>query len=152
MQNLLVEDASAGEINATVAGIAAATPAAAANSTASACLTSVVSNDTAAATPVAAVGASNLDLGSCSDSTIVFGAGFDGRKEDSFEPADTATFTHGSALNIKAITGLIISRLQAGRKASIRAISAVESAATAANTLTGRAAADAWGSALGVSA
>ena len=108
-QNLLVEDASADEINAAVAGIAAATPAAAANSTASACLASAVSNDTAAATPAAAVGASNLDLGSCSDPTIVFGAGFNSRKEDSFEPADTATFTHGSALNIKVITGFIIS-------------------------------------------
>lgn len=141
-QNLLVEDASADEI-AAVAGIAAATPAVAANSTASACLASAVSDDTAAATPAAAVGASNLDLGSCSDSTIVFGAGFDGRKEDSFEPADTATFTHGSALNIKVITSFIISQLQAGCKASTKAISAAESAATAGNALTGQAAADA---------
>jgi hypothetical protein len=79
-----------------------------------------------------------LDLGSCSNPAIVFSAGFDGRKEDSIEPADTATFTHGSAPDIEAITGFI-SRLQAGCKASAGPISAAESAATAA--------ADVWNSA-----
>lgn len=29
----------------------------------------------------------------------MFGPGFDGRKEDSFEPAETTQFTHGSALS-----------------------------------------------------
>lgn len=151
-QDLLIEDASADEINAAIAGIAAATSAAAANSTASACPASAVSNDTAAATPAAAVGASNLDLGSCSDSTIVFDAGFDGRKEDSFEPADTATSTHGSALNIKVIADFICGQLSSKCKASDAAISACTAASTAAETASSQAAAEAFNSGLGFSA
>ena len=40
-----------------------------------------------------------LDLGKCTDPGIVFGAGFDGRTENSFEPRDKTEFNHGSALS-----------------------------------------------------
>ena len=40
-----------------------------------------------------------LDLGSCPNAGIVFEPGFDGRKENSFQPADTTQFQHGSALS-----------------------------------------------------
>jgi hypothetical protein len=46
------------------------------------------------ATVTAPVG---LDFGSCPNAGIVFGPGFDGRKEDSFQPADKTQFQHGSA-------------------------------------------------------
>jgi len=48
---------------------------------------------------------------------IDFGAGNDGRKEDSFVPADASTFNHGSALNIKVISDFICQ--QAGNKCDL---------------------------------
>ena len=47
-----------------------------------------------------------LDFNGC-NLGIDFGPGNDGRKEDSFVPADKATFNHGSALNIKVISDFI---------------------------------------------
>ena len=47
-----------------------------------------------------------LDFNGC-NLAIEFGAGNDGRKEDSFVPVDSATFNHGSALNIKVISDFI---------------------------------------------
>ncbi|KAF2495537.1 hypothetical protein BU16DRAFT_461264 [Lophium mytilinum] len=163
-QNLLVEDATADEITAAVAGIAAggAAPAAAGNST-TACPATTATNQTtpattasavpaASSTPAATAGTSNLDLGSCSNPTIVFGPGFDGRKEDSFEPADTATFTHGSALNIKVISDFICQQLDTKCKAGQDALDACTKAQTAAAAATGQAAADAFNAALGFGA
>ncbi|KAF2807732.1 uncharacterized protein BDZ99DRAFT_391293 [Mytilinidion resinicola] len=162
-QNLIVEDATADEITAAVAGIAAggAAPAAAANSTA-ACPTTPSANETAPAAaasasaapaaPAATTGASKLDFGSCSNPTIVFGPGFDGRKEDSFEPADTATFTHGSALNIGVISDFICQQLDTKCKAGQDALDACTQTQTASAATTGQAAADAFNAALGFGA
>ncbi|KAF5367372.1 hypothetical protein D9758_003733 [Tetrapyrgos nigripes] len=44
------------------------------------------------------------DFGSCSVPQIEFGAGFDGRKETSFEPVDKTSYDHGSAQAIGIIT------------------------------------------------
>lgn len=93
-----------------------------------------------------------LDFGSCSNPAIEFAAGLDGRKEESFAPADSADFNHGSALNIKVISGFICGQLQSKCKAGADAVTACNDAATAANAQTGQAAADAFNSALGVSA
>lgn len=95
---------------------------------------------------------SALDFGSCSNPAIEFAAGLDGRKEESFAPADAADFNHGSALNIKVISGFICGQLQSKCKASADTVSACDDAATAADAATGQAAADAFNSALGVSA
>lgn len=173
-QNLIVDDATAEEIDAAVGGVAAsavatATDNAAAtvtdNSVASvtdaACTVAATSNaavavsETVNAAPVASATAapvastSSLDLGSCTDPTIVFGAGFDGRKEDSFEPSDTTTFTHGSALNIKVISDFICQQLDTKCKASAAALAACATGQTAAAAQTGQAAADAFNEALG---
>lgn len=95
---------------------------------------------------------SALDFGSCSNPAIEFAAGLDGRKEESFAPADAADFNHGSALNIKVISGFICGQLQSKCKASADTVTACNDAATAADAATGQAAADAFNSALGVSA
>ncbi|KAF8578954.1 hypothetical protein K439DRAFT_1638439 [Ramaria rubella] len=55
------------------------------------------------ATPAQALAASTPNIGSCANPNITFGI-FDGRTEDSFEPADQTDFNHGSALNISIIT------------------------------------------------
>ncbi|KAL1891850.1 hypothetical protein Sste5346_007394 [Sporothrix stenoceras] len=93
-----------------------------------------------------------LDFGSCSNPAIEFAAGLDGRKENSFAPVDSSSFNHGSALNIKVISGFICSQLASNCKAGADAVTACDNAATAANAATGQAAADAFNSALGVSA
>lgn len=94
----------------------------------------------------------NLDFGSCTNPAIEFAAGLDGRKEESFAPADSADFNHGSALNIKVISGFICGQLQSKCKAGDDAVTACNDAASAADAETGQAAADAFNSALGVSA
>jgi hypothetical protein len=93
-----------------------------------------------------------LDFGTCTDPAIVFGAGFDGRNQDSFEPANKASFNHGSALNIGVITSFICGQLQSACKAGADAISACATGQAAAAAATGQAAADAFNAALGVSA
>ncbi|POS78380.1 hypothetical protein DHEL01_v203234 [Diaporthe helianthi] len=96
--------------------------------------------------------ADSADFGSCSNPAIEFAAGLDGRKEESFAPANSADFSHGSALNIKVISGFICGQLQSKCKASADVVSACDAAASAADAETGQAAADAFNSALGVSA
>ncbi|EED15659.1 conserved hypothetical protein [Talaromyces stipitatus ATCC 10500] len=93
---------------------------------------------------------SSLDLGSCKNASpfIKFGAGFDGRKENSFEPADKATFNHGSALNIGVVANFICDRLNDPCKASQTTLDTCKSAASAASKLSGQAAADAFNKAL----
>ncbi|KAI9808910.1 MAG: hypothetical protein M1827_007135 [Pycnora praestabilis] len=128
--------ASAGAVDAAPAAV----PAAVANS-----------SSVAAPAPAPAAAGGALDFGTgCSNPGIVFGAGFDGRKEDSFEPADTTQFTHGSALNIGVITGFISDRFKSNCKASAAAIAAAAKGQAATTGLTGQAAADAWNSALGL--
>ncbi|KKY15651.1 hypothetical protein UCRPC4_g06216 [Phaeomoniella chlamydospora] len=91
-----------------------------------------------------------LDFGKCTDPGIVFGAGFDGRKEDSFEPRDKTEFNHGSALNIGVITGFIRDRLNDECAAPSDTVSAATAAISSTAGLTGQAAADAWNDVLGV--
>ncbi|KAK5047591.1 hypothetical protein LTR84_006688 [Exophiala bonariae] len=92
----------------------------------------------------------SLDFGSCTNPAIVFGPGFDGRKEDSFQPADKTQFTHGSALDIDTISAFMCDRFNDRCQASKEAIAACASARGATKGKTGQAAADAWNSALGV--
>ena len=169
-ENLLVDDATAAEIEAAVGGTApsgassAAVVAPAATSTrvqvettAAACAAPVTVTAVAAAvasSPAAAVASASaaLDFGTCTDPAIVFGPGFDGRNQNSFEPANKASFNHGSALNIGVITSFICGQLQSACKAGADAISACTAGQTAAAAQTGQAAADAFNAALGVSA
>ncbi|KAL8733974.1 MAG: hypothetical protein Q9166_001735 [cf. Caloplaca sp. 2 TL-2023] len=102
-QNLLVEDATAEEIDAAVAGTPP-TPA----------LTplSVGQCDTQEKVCKAASAAQKhrkraLDFGSCTDPTIKFADGLDGRKEAAFAPNNDADFNVGSALNIGVISRFI---------------------------------------------
>ncbi|WVQ77935.1 hypothetical protein IAT38_000015 [Cryptococcus sp. DSM 104549] len=112
-QNLLVEDATADEINAAVAGITAAVTGAA---TAAACTAAATdsatatSSDAAAATTAAASTGNNavagIDVGQCTDFSMTFAGGLDNRAADefTFQPTDLTNFNHGSALNPSIIT------------------------------------------------
>ncbi|KAK3935796.1 hypothetical protein QBC46DRAFT_357959 [Diplogelasinospora grovesii] len=95
-----------------------------------------------------------LDFGSCGSPAIQFAAGLDGRgKEDSFQSVNLKDFNHGSALNIKVISDFTCNVLQSTCKASAATVSACQAASTAAQALgQNQAAADAFNSALGVSA
>lgn len=86
----------------------------------------------------------NLDLGSCSNPTIHFGAGLDGRTDESFEPADKGDFNHGSADNIDVITSFICQQLADKCKANQAALTVCSKASSAAAQQSGQAAADAF--------
>ncbi|KKP01265.1 hypothetical protein THAR02_06623 [Trichoderma harzianum] len=90
------------------------------------------------------------DFGSCSDPSIKFANGLDGRTEPAFAPVNEADFSHGSALAIKVISDFICDRLNSSCKASAAVVSTCQSASAAASQLTGQAAADAFNKALGV--
>ncbi|GAW19897.1 hypothetical protein ANO14919_093900 [Xylariales sp. No.14919] len=90
-----------------------------------------------------------LDTGSCGSPAISFGVQAD-RNEESFAPADAADFNHGSALAIGVIADFICSQLGSKCQASDATIQDCEAAASAADGLTGQAAADAFNNALGV--
>lgn len=91
-------------------------------------------------------------FGSCSNPSIKFANGLDGRKEPAFAPVNEADFNHGSALNIKVIADFICDRLNSSCKAGAAEVSKCQSASAAASQLQGQAAADAFNKALGVSA
>ncbi|KAM0470553.1 hypothetical protein ACHAPX_009816 [Trichoderma viride] len=91
-------------------------------------------------------------FGSCSNPSIKFANGLDGRTEPAFAPVDEADFNHGSALNIKVIADFICDRLNSSCKAGAAEVSKCQSASAAASQLQGQAAADAFNKALGVSA
>ncbi|KAG9254863.1 uncharacterized protein F5Z01DRAFT_654992 [Emericellopsis atlantica] len=91
-----------------------------------------------------------LDFGSCSDPSIIFSDGLDGRKEPSFAPSNSNDFNHGSALGNKVITSFICGQLKDKCKAGQDAVAACESGAAAAAAASGQAAADAFNAALGV--
>ncbi|CZR64633.1 related to cell wall mannoprotein [Phialocephala subalpina] len=93
-----------------------------------------------------------LDFGTCSDPAIEFAAGLDGRTENSFQAVNQVDFNHGSALNIGVIASFVCQQLSSSCKAGADAIAACATAQTAAAAATGQAAADAFNSALGVSA
>ncbi|KAH7319878.1 hypothetical protein B0I35DRAFT_352999 [Stachybotrys elegans] len=91
----------------------------------------------------------SLDLGSCTDPTVIFAAGLDNRQEESFGPASSSEFDHGSALNIGIITSFICGRLSDACKAPAETVQACQAGASAAAALQGQAAADAFNTALG---
>ncbi|KAF4633194.1 hypothetical protein G7Y89_g4925 [Cudoniella acicularis] len=93
-----------------------------------------------------------LDFGSCSNPAIEFADGLDGRTEDSFEAVNQVDFNHGSALNIGVIASFICGQLSSKCDAGASAITACTAGEAAAKAATGQAAADAFNSALGVSA
>ncbi|KAJ6494850.1 hypothetical protein C8R47DRAFT_1117481 [Mycena vitilis] len=74
--------------------------------TASAAFTVTVGSPASTATP-GALG----NFGSCSVPQIEYGAGFDGRKETSFQPVDKVSYNHDSADNITVITEFICGAL-----------------------------------------
>ncbi|KAB5591722.1 hypothetical protein CTheo_4836 [Ceratobasidium theobromae] len=90
----------------------------------------------------------NIDLGSCTDPTIRFGAGIEGRKETSFIPNNTKEFTHGSAQNSAIITQFICDA-SITRQAAIDTCAQAKAAAAAAGAKKG-AAADAFNALFGV--
>ncbi|KAI3615043.1 hypothetical protein WG66_016971 [Moniliophthora roreri] len=110
-----VNNGSAGE----AAGNDGAATGTAAGTGCQATITVTVSGAVASATPTdappdpatggntgagAGAGSNIGDFGSCSVPQIEFGAGFDGRKETSFQPADKQSYNHGSAQNINIIS------------------------------------------------
>lgn len=95
--------------------------------------------------------ATALEFGSCSNPTIIFADGLDGRNQASFEPANESDFNHGSALGIAVITSFICQQLNDKCKAGAGTITACNDGAKNAAALTGQAAADAFNQALGFS-
>ncbi|CAK7241370.1 MAG: hypothetical protein STHCBS139747_002831 [Sporothrix thermara] len=92
-----------------------------------------------------------LDFGSCSDPSIVFEAGLDGRNTEAFIANDQTDFNHGSALNIAVIAGFICQRLGSpcNAPADVQASCTAASAAAVATTQD-QTAADVFNNALGV--
>lgn len=127
---------------------AAATTDAAATATDAAATSTDAATPTATAAPVSG----NIDLGSCTDPTIRFGAGIEGRKETSFIPNNTKEFAHGSAQNSAIITQFICDTFVNSCKANQAAkdtCTQAKAAAAAAGAKKG-AAADAFNAAFGV--
>ncbi|KAL2170436.1 hypothetical protein VTG60DRAFT_4816 [Thermothelomyces hinnuleus] len=93
-----------------------------------------------------------LDFGTCGSPAIQFAVGLDGRREASFQNVNTADFNHGSAQAIRIIADFTCSRLQSSCKAPQETVQACQQASQAAQAASGQAAADAFNSALGVSA
>ncbi|KAF9790824.1 hypothetical protein BJ322DRAFT_999538 [Thelephora terrestris] len=73
------------------------------------------------------------NFGSCSVPEIQFGAGFDGRRETSFEPVDKVSYNHGSAQNIDIITQFMCDQLVNTCKADATAKATCAKAKTAAD-------------------
>ncbi|WVQ71363.1 hypothetical protein IAR50_000891 [Cryptococcus sp. DSM 104548] len=119
-QDLLQEDATEDEISSAVAGVSAANAAVTAPSTATATSVSASSVSASAAAGVSSTSsaaaaatlattnaaAAGIDVGDCTDFSMTFAAGLDGRAatEFSFEPTDLTSFNHGTALNPSIIT------------------------------------------------
>jgi hypothetical protein len=93
-----------------------------------------------------------LDFGTCSDPAIKFAVGLDGRKEAAFQAVNQKDFNHGSADNIKIISGFVCQQLAGKCGASAATNTACDAANSAAQAASGQAAADAFNSGLGVSA
>ncbi|KAK4702407.1 transcription elongation regulator 1, partial [Phenoliferia sp. Uapishka_3] len=80
------------------------------------------STATASSAPPASTAAASttaLDLGSCSDPSIVFDNNLDGRTQPAFIAADQTNFNHGSALNIGVIASFIQQQLSSKCKAGM---------------------------------
>ncbi|KAI4260320.1 MAG: hypothetical protein L6R42_004106 [Xanthoria sp. 1 TBL-2021] len=158
-QNLLVEDATAGEINTAVADTktpagsvvseTSTLSAAVSIGTGSAFLNSEemsgehapFSNKTASATS-----SSEAQEEACKEQKL---HGLDGRKEASFAPNSDADFKHGSSLNIGVMSAFICQQLNDKCKAGAEAVAACEEGKEAAANAKGQDAADAFNAALG---
>ncbi|KAG8680765.1 hypothetical protein FRC08_016070, partial [Ceratobasidium sp. 394] len=92
--------------------------------------------------------ATTPNFGTCSNPTIEFGVGFDGRTEASFQPANKASFNHSSALNPAIITTFICDQLVGPCNANKPAIDNCNAAKAAITGLTGQAVADAFNAAV----
>lgn len=97
-------------------------------------------------------GGGALDFGSCGSPAIQFAVGLDGRTEASFQNVNTADFNHGSAQAIRIIAEFTCQRLESSCGADEATVQACQAGAQAAQGASGQAAADAFNSALGVSA
>ena len=73
-----------------------------------------------------------LNLGSCSDPTILFEEGLDGRNTAAFIASNQKDFNHGSALGIGIIAGFICQRLDSSCKAPADVVATCASASAAA--------------------
>ncbi|KAG9104832.1 hypothetical protein FRC06_008062 [Ceratobasidium sp. 370] len=150
---------AAATATATATDVATSTDAAATEAaTETAAATTATETETATATgsaaPPAATGAlpAGVDLGSCTDPTIRFGAGIENRKETSFIPNNTKEFPHGSAQNSAIITQFICDTFVNSCKANAAAVALcadAKAAAAAAGAKKG-AAADAFNGKFGV--
>ncbi|KAF4613479.1 hypothetical protein D9613_007807 [Agrocybe pediades] len=117
--------------------------------------TPTTSSAAAATTTPATENGNNLigNFGSCTVPQIEFAAGFDNRKETSFQPVDKASYNHGSAQNIDIITQFICDTLTNTCKADATAKATCQTARAAASAAakgTG-AQADAFNKAFGLS-
>lgn len=92
--------------------------------------------------------ANTANFNKCTNPTIVFGPGFDSRKENSFQPANKADFNHGSALNPKIISQFICDTFVNTCDANQKAIDNCKAAQTAADGLSGQAFADTFNKAV----
>lgn len=143
---------------ATTTAAAATSTDAAASATETASAASSTDSAAASATTTAAAAAATgalpagVDLGSCTDPTIKFGAGIEGRVETSFIPNNTKDFAHGSAQNSAIITQFICDTFVNSCKANQAAVDlcATAKTASAAAGLKKGAAADAFNKAFGV--
>lgn len=91
-----------------------------------------------------------LDLGSCSDASIVFGEGIDGRNTAAFVPANQQDFNHGSALNIAVVAGFICQQLDSPCRApSDTQASCAQASSAAVAVAQDQTAADTWNAIMG---
>ncbi|KAM0276082.1 hypothetical protein ACHAQH_007101 [Verticillium albo-atrum] len=85
------------------------------------------------------------DFGTCTDPTVKFAAGLDGRTEEAFIPNNLKDFGHGSAQKIGIIAGFICQRLSDSCKAPAEVqASCAQASAAAVATTQDQAAADAF--------
>ncbi|KAJ7095928.1 hypothetical protein B0H15DRAFT_946471 [Mycena belliarum] len=133
-QGRAIAGSTGGNVNVAPGGSGAAAPAAPAAPAPPAAAPPAV------APPATGASGSFGNFGKCSVPQIEFGVGFDGRKETSFQPADKASFNHGSAQAIKIITQFICDTLtnSCGADATAKATcAAAQTAALAAPPKTG---------------
>ncbi|EPQ51272.1 hypothetical protein GLOTRDRAFT_81429 [Gloeophyllum trabeum ATCC 11539] len=103
--------ASSEVASATASVSASASSAAATSSAADATATATSSSSAAAASSTSGSSSGIGNFGSCSVPQIEFGAGFDNRKETSFQPTDKASYAHDSAQNGDIITQFMCDNL-----------------------------------------
>lgn len=137
----------------TATEVATSTDAAATTTEAAATATETAAATTDAAAPVATGTPANVDLGKCTDPTIKFGVGIEGRKETSFIPNNLQEFNHGSAQNSGIITQFICDTFvnSCGANQAAKDLCAQAKAAAAAAGAKQGAAADAFNAAFGAS-